>query len=142
MPSSIHQWLLLWIARKMIADGYAIGGYDGVSPQGGPLNKLGYVRLGRFEKALGHLLSKNGVSWRRATALAAYPSQSALMLLAYMCLGMRQRYQTPKSESEDNLACDIEAVQIALYGRGLVSADRLAVEIHDDLRLIAREVWA
>ena len=40
MPSSVHQWLLLWIARRMIADGYSIGGYDGVSPQAGPLNKL------------------------------------------------------------------------------------------------------
>jgi hypothetical protein len=62
--------------------------------------------------------------------------------MTYMCLGMRQRYQTPKKESEDNLACDVEAVQIALYGRRLVSADQLALELDEDVRLIAREVWS
>lgn len=103
---------------------------------------IGYVRLGRLEKALGHLLSSGGWSWRRAADLARYPSQNALTLLAYMFLGMRQRYQTPKKGSEDNLACDIEAVQIALYGRRLVSADRLALEMDEDLRLIARAVWS
>jgi hypothetical protein len=102
---------------------------------------VGYVRLGRFERAIGHLLATNGTSWRRAAHLVSYPSQNALTLLAYMLLGMRRRYQTPKRESEDNLACDIEAVQIALYGRGLVTQDQLAREMHDDLRLIARELW-
>jgi hypothetical protein len=40
MPSLQHQWLLLWIARKMTFDGYLVGGYDGVSPHGGLWNRL------------------------------------------------------------------------------------------------------
>jgi hypothetical protein len=40
MPSKEHQWLVLWIARKMMADGYRVCGYHGPTPQGGPLNWL------------------------------------------------------------------------------------------------------
>jgi hypothetical protein len=40
MPSSAHQWLVLWLARKMAADGYAIAGYDGPTEQGGLWNRL------------------------------------------------------------------------------------------------------
>jgi hypothetical protein len=35
-----HQWLLLWIARKMTADGFILGGYEGPTPQGGIWNVL------------------------------------------------------------------------------------------------------
>jgi hypothetical protein len=80
-------------------------------------------------------------SWRQAAALVRYPSQSALMLLAYMLLGMRRKYQTPKKENEDNIACDLEAVFIALYGRRLVTADKYALEMDEDLRIIARQIW-
>lgn len=40
MPSSIHQSLVLWLARKMHADAYIIAGYDGPTPQGGHWNRL------------------------------------------------------------------------------------------------------
>jgi hypothetical protein len=40
MRSTTHQWLLLWIARKMAADGFLIRGYDGPTPQGGEWNSL------------------------------------------------------------------------------------------------------
>lgn len=40
MPSTVHQWLLLWVARKMAADGFLLGGYEGPTPQGGILNEL------------------------------------------------------------------------------------------------------
>jgi hypothetical protein len=40
MPSSAHQWLVLWVARKMAADGYTIAGYDGPTAQGGLWNRL------------------------------------------------------------------------------------------------------
>lgn len=35
MASSCHQSLVLWIARKMVADGYILFGCDGAVPQGG-----------------------------------------------------------------------------------------------------------
>lgn len=35
MPSSSHQALLLWIIRKMAADGFVLAGCDGFVPQGG-----------------------------------------------------------------------------------------------------------
>jgi hypothetical protein len=40
MPSAAHQWLVLWLAREMAADGYAIASYDGPTAQGGPWNRL------------------------------------------------------------------------------------------------------
>jgi len=40
VPSTTHQSLVLWIARKMAADGFTIGGYDGPTPQGGVWNTL------------------------------------------------------------------------------------------------------
>jgi hypothetical protein len=35
-----HQWLLLWVARKMERDGFRLTGYDGPTPQGGDRNAL------------------------------------------------------------------------------------------------------
>lgn len=40
MPSSHHQWLVLWLASRLLADGYFIGGAEGATPQGGLLNHL------------------------------------------------------------------------------------------------------
>jgi hypothetical protein len=40
MPSSTHQSLLLWIARKMTVDGFLVAGCEGSMPQGGLWNKL------------------------------------------------------------------------------------------------------
>jgi hypothetical protein len=40
MPSVAHQWLLLWLARKMARDGFLLGGYEGPTPQGGIWNAL------------------------------------------------------------------------------------------------------
>lgn len=40
MPSISHQWLLLWIARKMAADGFILTACDGRMPQGGVWNVL------------------------------------------------------------------------------------------------------
>ena len=40
MPSSTHQSLLLWIARKMTADGFTVTACDGSIPQGGVWNSL------------------------------------------------------------------------------------------------------
>jgi hypothetical protein len=40
MPSSIHQWLLLWLVRKMTADGFVVTACDGLLPQGGLWNCL------------------------------------------------------------------------------------------------------
>ena len=40
MPSLEHQWLLLWIARKLTHDGYVVGRYEGPTPQGGLWNHL------------------------------------------------------------------------------------------------------
>ena len=40
MRSSSHQALVLWIARKMAADGFVLSGYDGSVPQGGLWNCL------------------------------------------------------------------------------------------------------
>jgi hypothetical protein len=59
-----------------------------------------------------------------------------------MCFGIRRKLQTPKTEPEDNPACDIEAVQIALYGRRLVTLDGDARQLEEDLRLITRDVWS
>ena len=35
MASEAHQWLLLWIVRKMVADGFLLSNCDGSLPQGG-----------------------------------------------------------------------------------------------------------
>jgi hypothetical protein len=40
MPSNCHQSLLLWIARKMTADGFVVAACDGSMPQGGVWNDL------------------------------------------------------------------------------------------------------
>ena len=40
MPSTAHQTLLLWAARKMTRDGFRVAGYDGTSIQGGVWNDL------------------------------------------------------------------------------------------------------
>jgi hypothetical protein len=40
MISIAHQWLLLWIARKMTADGFVLVACDGKIPQGGLWNAL------------------------------------------------------------------------------------------------------
>jgi len=40
MYSSSHQSLVLWIARKMAADGFVLCGCDGSVPQGGQWNSL------------------------------------------------------------------------------------------------------
>ena len=34
MPSSTHQWLLVWAARRMAKDGYVVSGFDGRAPRG------------------------------------------------------------------------------------------------------------
>lgn len=41
MPSDAHQTLLLWAARKMASDGFALAAYEGASRQGGCWNTLG-----------------------------------------------------------------------------------------------------
>lgn len=40
MPSARHQQLLLWLARKMTADGFVVTGFDGTAAQGGAWNDL------------------------------------------------------------------------------------------------------
>src|SRR5258708_15752199 len=35
-----HQWLVLWVARKMERDGFVVTRYDGQTPQGGMRNVL------------------------------------------------------------------------------------------------------
>jgi hypothetical protein len=40
MPSLEHQWLLLWIARKLTHDGYIVQCFEGPSPHGGLWNHL------------------------------------------------------------------------------------------------------
>ncbi len=34
MPSSTHQWLLVWAARRMVKDGFVVSGFDGSAPRG------------------------------------------------------------------------------------------------------------
>ena len=34
MPSSTHQWLLVWAARRMVKDGFIVSGFDGSAPRG------------------------------------------------------------------------------------------------------------
>jgi hypothetical protein len=40
MAGKAHQWLLLWAARKMCADGFVLGGFEAPVPQGGAWNAL------------------------------------------------------------------------------------------------------
>jgi hypothetical protein len=40
MPSSVHQWLLLWLVRKMTSDGFVVTACDGPLPQGGLWNAV------------------------------------------------------------------------------------------------------
>jgi len=34
VPSSTHQWLLVWAARRMVKDGFVVSGFDGNAPRG------------------------------------------------------------------------------------------------------------
>lgn len=40
MPSLEHQWLLLWVARKLTHDGYVVRRFEGPTPHGGLWNHL------------------------------------------------------------------------------------------------------
>lgn len=40
MASAAHQWLLVWASRRMEADGFAVGGFDGQARQGGRWNAM------------------------------------------------------------------------------------------------------
>lgn len=40
MPSPAHQALLLWAARKMACDGFAVAGFEGRADRGGVFNVL------------------------------------------------------------------------------------------------------
>src|SRR5256885_7529567 len=40
MPTTTHQWLLLWAARRMTRDGFVLGGFEGPAPHGGVWNAL------------------------------------------------------------------------------------------------------
>jgi hypothetical protein len=40
MPSLTHQWLVLWVARKMAQDGFTVTNVDGPVPQGGALGPV------------------------------------------------------------------------------------------------------
>lgn len=40
MPSSAHQWLLVWVARRMVKDGYLVSGFDGRAPRDEDLSFL------------------------------------------------------------------------------------------------------
>lgn|SRR6185295_6564595 len=40
MPSAAHQWLVLWVARKMVFDGFQLRGFEGPAPRGGRWNVL------------------------------------------------------------------------------------------------------
>jgi hypothetical protein len=40
MPSTAHQSLLLWLLRKMTADGFVVASCDGPAPRGGLWNTL------------------------------------------------------------------------------------------------------
>jgi hypothetical protein len=33
VPSSAHQWLLVWAARRMVGDGFVVSGFDGSAPR-------------------------------------------------------------------------------------------------------------
>jgi hypothetical protein len=34
VPSSTHQWLVIWAARRMTRDGFVVSGFDGRAPRG------------------------------------------------------------------------------------------------------------
>lgn len=40
MPSSAHQWLLVWAARRMVRDGFVVSGFDGSAPRDGSWSAL------------------------------------------------------------------------------------------------------
>jgi hypothetical protein len=65
----------------------------------------------------------------------------ALATSAMRSLPTTGQVQTPRREPEDNIACDIEAALVALYGRRLVTRNGVAQELDEDLRLIANAVW-
>ncbi len=91
MQSQTHQWLVLWLARKMLRDGYVVHGVDGALPQGGlfkaappPLNFAG-VRpdvWGSGPKdriALGEAKTADDLSSRHTFAQFAVYSQLCLI---------------------------------------------------------------
>ncbi len=93
MPSSMHQWLLLWIARKMIADGYAIRGYDGVSPQGGSLNQLPppFVLGGHRPDVWGEDRRRKLIAFGEAKTTAGLAATYARRQLSVFCAARDRR---------------------------------------------------
>jgi hypothetical protein len=96
-----------------------------------------WCKEGKLQQTLAGLIDDR----EEAAQLMQFPSMSALTIVAYFYVGVRRQVQTPRRESEDNIACDIEAALVALYGRRLVTRDGFAQELDQDLRLIANAVW-
>jgi hypothetical protein len=55
---------------------------------------------------------------------------------------LASRRETSLKVNRELDAADVEAVVIALYGRRLVTDDVLARELDEDVRVIARTIWA
>jgi hypothetical protein len=55
MAGTLHQTLLLWAARRMMADGFLVAGFDGTAERGGWFNALPapFVMRGRRPDAWG-----------------------------------------------------------------------------------------
>jgi hypothetical protein len=80
---TIHQILLLWAARRMIADGFVIAGFDGYVERGGHLNALPkpFLLRGRRPDAWGATSDGSLVAFAEAKSADDVLSQRTMMQL-------------------------------------------------------------
>ena len=106
MPSDIHQWLVLWVARKLAVDGYTISGYDGPTPQGGAWNRLPLpplvqnVRPDVFGTRAGYVDIAYGEAKTEEDVLSAHTCHQFLVLAETVkSQGARLYFGVPRSAS-------------------------------------------
>jgi hypothetical protein len=91
---------------------------------------------------LARVLLNVGLTGHQLRAVASFPSFCTLIILAHVYISLRIGAQPPSSPEQlarqaDNHAADVEAVLVSLYGKRLVSDDRHALAMADDMREIA-----
>ena len=86
MPSRSHQWLVLWVARKMAQDGYRVTNVDGAVPQGGYLNQLnGSLSLGDLRPDVWGVAKDGSIALGEAKTRDDVPSAHTVAQLRRFC---------------------------------------------------------
>ena len=91
MVGEVHQWLLLWAARKMCHDGFLLGGFEAPVPQGGVWNTLPlpFTFKGFRPDSWGVRLDKSLVAFAEAKSVGDIDTahtRSQLSTFGFVCM--------------------------------------------------------